>query len=368
MKIRNCRYAELADAVRGNRIVVFGMGAYFRYYVSEGLPESVRARVSYFVDNEPGNGEITVWGKHYQVYDVAALSKENNCVILIASSNYMLEMTDQLLQMDLPDSIVCYAYGLIMSTSVGTDDRKIRNTFTNPEREERIPRKIHTFWFSKEEKPEEYRRCIDSWQEYCPDYEFFEWNCDNYDYKKNPFMEDAINQKKWAFASDYARLDVIWKFGGIYMDADMELCSSIDRFLGNKAFFTFDTANDIDLCIIASERKNPLMQKLLHIYDNLIFNRYSSVELCQPRLIRNTLAAFGVKMDGNMQMVEGNIFLPRIYFSGLDEITYRMTQDERKPLGIHHANAGWKEGGYREKRIKNNRELMRMIEEDYSRE
>lgn len=99
-----------------------------------------------------------------------------------------------------------------------------------------IPKKIHYCWFGRNPLPELARRCIESWKKYCPDYEIIEWNEDNYDINKIPYVKEAYQAKKWAFVTDYVRLDVVNKFGGIYLDTDVELLKSLDSLLKYKAF------------------------------------------------------------------------------------------------------------------------------------
>ena len=159
---------------------------------------------------------------------------------------------------------------------------------------------------------------------------------------------------------------MICEYGGIYLDADIELLSGLDDYLGNKAFFTFDSDNDIDLCIIASEKNNCLVRDTMSIYSNLSFKPEDVSALCQPRLIRNAIEGFGVILNGNMQINDGNIFLPRVYFSPLDNFMYEMANDDRTPIGIHHCNAGWRKDGFRKKRIENNRKLMSILQNNNS--
>ena len=85
-----------------------------------------------------------------------------------------------------------------------------------------IPKKIHYFWIGGNPKPESVLYCIESWKKYCPDFEIIEWNETNYDFTKNEYMRQAYEAKKWAFVTDYARLDIIYKYGGIYLDTDVE--------------------------------------------------------------------------------------------------------------------------------------------------
>ena len=88
--------------------------------------------------------------------------------------------------------------------------------------EQKIPQIIHYCWFGHNKKSGEIIACIESWKKYFPDWDIIEWNESNYDVTKVPYMEDAYQLKKWAFVSDYARLDILYQYGGIYLDVDVE--------------------------------------------------------------------------------------------------------------------------------------------------
>lgn len=361
MILRNCTYKEIENRFEGRKVVIFGAGDYFRYYVSEHLPVDIRNKVEYFIDNSTEISHIATWDKKYEICEPSKLNNETDCIVLIASSNNMLEMYEQLEKMELPDTIECYSFGLIMANSCGNEDDNIIRILFDKSRDERIPRIIHTFWFSGDEKPEEYRRCIDSWYRLCPDYRIIEWNCNNYDWRKSHFVEEAILNKKWAFASDFARLDVILDYGGIYLDSDMELRCPLDDMLGNKALFTFDSSNDIDLCMFASVPHNEMLEDLIKLYKDLDFSIDKISELCQPRLVRDIFRRKGINLNGDMQIKNENIFLSRNYFSPLDNFIYEILDDEWNPYGIHHYNAGWRNDGFKKSRIEKNRQLMRRV-------
>ncbi|MCT0090508.1 glycosyltransferase, partial [Proteus mirabilis] len=73
--------------------------------------------------------------------------------------------------------------------------------------------------------------CIDTWKKYLPDYQIIEWNNESIKEIKNNYMEEAIKNKKWAFASDYIRLHALYNEGGIYLDTDIEVTNSFNEFL-----------------------------------------------------------------------------------------------------------------------------------------
>ena len=99
-----------------------------------------------------------------------------------------------------------------------------------------IPKVIHYCWFGKKPLPKSAIKCIRSWEKYFPSYEIKEWNEENYDLFACPYVKEAYESKKWAFVSDYARFDILYKYGGLYFDTDVEVIKSFDSILARGAF------------------------------------------------------------------------------------------------------------------------------------
>ena len=89
-------------------------------------------------------------------------------------------------------------------------------------------KKIHYCWFGGAPFPELVIKCMESWKRFCPDYEIIEWNESNFDIHCCKYVEQAYEAKKWAFVSDYCRFFVLYNYGGIYMDTDVELIKSLN--------------------------------------------------------------------------------------------------------------------------------------------
>ena len=121
--------------------------------------------------------------------------------------------------------------------------------------------------------PERARKCIESWKKFCPDYEIQEWNEDNYDVHKIQYMDEAYKSRKWAFVSDYARLDIVFSYGGIYLDTDVELIKSLDELLDEKLVLALEKQN----CKIATglgfaaEAGNVTLWQMMMLYHNVPF-------------------------------------------------------------------------------------------------
>ena len=359
MILRIVKWEKLNDELAGKRNVVFGAGSNYRYCIEPAFTENVKNSIVYAIDNNLSLNQININGTLVNVYRVEKLKEESNCAVLLCGLDQLLEMYKQLESMDLPDSIECYALPLSLSEYCGDEDIELKGIAFDEKRQQRIPKIIHTFWFSGDEIPESYARCIDSWKQFCPDYEIKIWNSDTYDINGNRFVKKAIQARKWAFASDYARLDVINKFGGIYMDMDVELCRTMASLLGNRAFFTFESGNEIEPAIMGAEKSYPALQYMLNVYKDMKFEDSDEAfkEYCMPHLMRQPLEKFGVKMDGTMQMIDGAVFLPRKYFSPMDNVVYETLVQTDETIVVHLMNGSWKDGGSMERKRKNNRKL-----------
>lgn len=96
-----------------------------------------------------------------------------------------------------------------------------------------IPKKIHYIWLGGE-KPNSLNSAIRTWEKHASDYSIIEWNERNLPYFDNDFYREALERKDYAFASDYARLKILEKYGGVYIDTDMYLLSELSPILRDR--------------------------------------------------------------------------------------------------------------------------------------
>lgn len=93
-----------------------------------------------------------------------------------------------------------------------------------------IPKIIHYTWFSNDPMPDKVLRCMASWQQIMPDYELKKWDMDAIKHIDVPFLKEALAAKKWAYAADFVRMYAVFYEGGIYLDTDVQVYKSFDRF------------------------------------------------------------------------------------------------------------------------------------------
>lgn len=207
-----------------------------------------------------------------------------------------------------------------------------------------IPKKIHYCWFGGNPIPEKDKKCIESWRKYCPDYEIIEWNESNYDVNKNKYMSQAYEAKKWGFVPDYARLDIIYNEGGIYLDTDVEIIKPLDELLFDKGFAGFEGIEFISLGLgFGAEKGNPIIKKLLESYDDLLFiNENGMLNLTpSPTYSTEAMKKTGFMLNGIKQTIDGFTVYPKEYFCPRDYYTGKLSKTQNT-YTIHWYNASWK--------------------------
>ena len=130
-----------------------------------------------------------------------------------------------------------------------------------------IPKRIIYCWFGGKEKPQGVINCMNTWKEKMPDWEYLEINESNFDIHFNKYVEDAYNNKAWAFVSDVARLWALYEYGGIYMDADVLVYQPLDKFLKHDFFTGFENVHYPVTATMGAKQGNKLIKEMLDIYD-----------------------------------------------------------------------------------------------------
>lgn len=90
-----------------------------------------------------------------------------------------------------------------------------------PRRGSKIPKIIWTYWHDKTNLPKSVQMCIDSWRRHCPGWDIrilSESDTEKYRHSDDSYQRHA----------DFVRLDVIRRYGGLWMDASVYLNRPID--------------------------------------------------------------------------------------------------------------------------------------------
>ena len=130
-----------------------------------------------------------------------------------------------------------------------------------------IPKTIHYCWFGKNPKEKLILDCISSWKELCPDFEIKEWNESNFDIESFPFAKRMYKEKKWAFVADYARLYLLEKEGGFYLDTDMLLVQSLSPLTSYPCVLGEEETGIISAGMIGAIPQHPFIIACKSYYD-----------------------------------------------------------------------------------------------------
>jgi len=207
----------------------------------------------------------------------------------------------------------------------------------------KIPKKIHYCWFGRGEKPELVQKCLNSWKVHLPEYQIIEWNEDTLDIKLNTYMKEAYEAKKYAFVSDYVRVYALYRYGGIYLDTDVEVFKSFNDLLHHESFWGFEQENYIATSTIGAAKGNPIIEIFLDSYRGKRFIKENGNfdELTNVAVVTDILKKQGIIMNGKYQELSGlAIFYPQTYFSPYDYINCRKFITENT-YTLHHFYKSW---------------------------
>jgi len=353
------------------KLVQFGASSAWDYYMAcfDDIRQGVLDSTIVVVDNDRSKQgtKLTIAGRSLPIEAPDIINKlcesDGVAILITVSLAYQEEIINQLREMDLPDCVKCYSLPLMTYSGNKIVDNTCVGSYFATHTTPNIPATIHSFWFSGGEKPDLYKRCIESWYKYCPNFEIKEWDANNYDISKNQYMKEAFEKEKWAFVSDYARLDVVDKYGGIYMDMDVELVAPINQLLCADSFFCRQEDGLLEFGSgFGAGPGNPFIRAMLDTYKSRkLIGADGSVDMTpQPQWLKKTAEQYGyIKCFDSMVVGESVVFSNDYIVSGASK-----EDSLNAKLGIHWHNGGWLDDKDRQL-IKRSLEARKLLLEKY---
>lgn len=213
-----------------------------------------------------------------------------------------------------------------------------------------IPKIIHYCWFGGNPLPKEAKSCIESWKKFFPGYEIKEWNESNYDVSSCEYTKEAAIAKKWAFVSDFARFDILYRLGGIYFDTDVEVIRTMEDILETGAFMgiesgelreggTFGIASGLG---IAAPACHPIYKEIIDYYRGKHFwDTEGKIDTTTVvTVVTNLLVEKGIEIKDNVGSCLGISIYPKDFFCPQDYVTGKITITNNT-RSIHHYTATW---------------------------
>lgn len=230
-----------------------------------------------------------------------------------------------------------------------------------------IPKIIHYCWFGGNPLPSLALECIASWKKYLPDYEIRQWDESNFDVNMIPYTAEAYKQKKYAFVSDFARFWIIYHYGGLYFDTDVEVIKPLDDIIAKGNFMGFEVDPDGDntpgkyaprFCFAVNpgvgfgmEKEHPFIKKMINLYAGLKFELPPKNIAWYKTIVAYTtemLCEDGLKNIKGVQVVDGINIYPHEYFSPINMISGKL-HVASNTHSIHRFMGSW---GLKKKSLK----------------
>jgi hypothetical protein len=345
---------------KNKRILCYGAGGTLKDFLENNRAHSqIIDKIDFIFDrNEMPN---TSYGIGLRKIPVTPLSKINECgidfekyvIVVCIAVNNIISVLKNFDNIPILDGVICY-YG-ISGVSFGREHfvpaLAGKQTLPLCNKKYTIPKIIHYIWFGNNPFGELEIECIESWSKFCSDYEIKFWNEENYDISKAPlYVQQAYETKKYAFVSDYARLDIVNQYGGFYLDTDVKLLRNLDTFINYKSVYGYLPYNEIatGLCFGSIPNNEDLIEQM-KIYDNteFLYDEKYNLTPC-PEYTTDYFRNKGIDINNRVCLFDDNLFLPSDFFCGLMPVMcdnglwhlplYELTENT---YAIHKCSSSW---------------------------
>lgn len=330
-----------------SQLVIYGAGKRLERLAEYFGDTEVWDKINYIIDNDEKkqNTEITVRGKKLKIISPGEWKDKNsnNYAIIVTCDQYV-SIVEQMCRDCVLKNIDFYCLAHIPEGD--RDESAMQKEIPldiRISREPLIPKVIHYCWFGENPLPDQYKLWMESWHKFCPDYQIIRWDESNYDVSKNAYMYQAYQNKKWGFVSDYARLDIIYHYGGIYLDTDVELVQNLDDLLYQKGFAGFQNSEQVASGLgFGAVKGLPILKEMLDMYSDMQFiNEDGTMNMTAcPVLQTLVLEKHRLQKNGEYQIVADLTIYPEKMLCGKSMITKRIIL---KPYtrAIHHFDGSW---------------------------
>lgn len=201
-----------------------------------------------------------------------------------------------------------------------------------------IPKIIHYCWFGRRKKPNEVLKMINSWKKVLPEYEIKEWNESNFNIENYPYSKEAYLSGNFAFVSDVCRLEVLYKYGGIYLDTDVEVLKTFTPFLSEESFLGYEVEETewIGLGIIGAQPEEEWINYFLDYYRNNHFINFSghTVRTANTKIFSLSIYP-SMPKEIRPKIYPADIFCANNWHIG----KYNVTKDT---VTVHHLARSWR--------------------------
>jgi inositol phosphorylceramide mannosyltransferase catalytic subunit len=144
-----------------------------------------------------------------------------------------------------------------------TASRSSPSTLSHASNEQVIPPVFHQIWLGPDPVPEDYVTYRQTWIDRHPGWQLRVWTDDNLpEDARRPEVYERLRTP--VERANILRLELLWRFGGVYVDCDFECLRSIEPLLGGLEFFAgCRKPGHANNAIIGSVQAHPVLDRAL---------------------------------------------------------------------------------------------------------
>lgn len=359
---------QLAQYIKdkNKKIYIYGAGMIGRIVIPDYLiRNNIQDKVICYIDSDvrKHGDTVTVGERNITIYSLEDIREWNQDIVLIITNSNYSEIVSQFDTLEYMDCIDAVVYPIIEAIEV--ENKKDNNAEVLVDYcSNKIPKVIHYCWFSGNPISDYLKKCMESWSEVCPDYEIKRWDESNYDVEKNSYMKQAYEECKWGFVPDYARLDILYNYGGFYIDTDVQLVKSLEPLRMQGAFCGVEKWGNVNMGGCSGAVKHhPMIKKMLDYRADIQFKYEDGT------LNLNTCGVYetqpfinlGMRVDNTTQRINDMTVFSSDYFHPYDYMSGKTVITDNT-FSIHHFNGGWLDEKSRNIRIMTSKKYNNVIE------
>lgn len=198
----------------------------------------------------------------------------------------------------------------------------------------KIPKIIHQIWVGPNPIPDDYLVYRDTWNQYHPDWNIKLWTDENLPMLHN---QQLYNQATiMAQKADIARYELVYRFGGIYIDIDFECFKSLEPLLiGIDGFIVKSLWKGfISNGFFGAIPKHPVMKEVV---DTL--PKWAKKHYAKPPNIKTGPHFFTHVLKDKEDIA---IFNAELFFPYSNKERYRKNEEFPNAYAAHHWTGSWK--------------------------
>lgn len=223
----------------------------------------------------------------------------------------------------------------------------------------RIPKIIHVIWINGKIQdcsvPKELKKYIDTWKDMHPDWEYKLWTDADVEKIKLHNQDLYDDAKNFGMKSDILRYEIVYKYGGVYVDTDLECLKPLDRLHYTYDFYIGTEPLDsrflqIGSAILGARPGHPVLKHIIQTMRTSYKKHKGAPDQTGPKHF--TRAFFDI-ID---TLGPNDIVFPCSYFYPLGVRDKNIDRDRWKNMGayaVHWWGKTWLPAEYRQNEFKN---------------